>query len=152
MIRTIKRDVVAILLFSRDGKLFQGKRNPAHGGVWSDCWNIPGGGVEEGESKEDAIRRETLEETGVDISGYPLKLVDDVGFGSAEKTLRDTGERVVAEMKFTVYKVVLNQDAADVKLDFDEEFVEGRWSTIEEAKGLVLTPPTIELFQRLGYM
>ena len=96
--RTVKRDVVAILLFSKDGKLFQGMRDPAHGGVWPDCWNIPGGGVDEGEGKEDAVRRETLEETGVDISGYPLELVDDAGSGVTEKTLRETGGRVIVSI------------------------------------------------------
>ena len=150
--RTVKRDVVAILLFSKDGKLFQGMRDPAHGGVWPDCWNIPGGGVDEGEGKEDAVRRETLEETGVDISGYPLELVDDAGSGVTEKTLRETGERVIVSMKFTVYKVILNKNANDVKLNFGHEFVEGKWSTPEEAKKLKLTPPTIELFKRLGYI
>lgn len=150
--RTVKRNVVAILLFSRDEKIFQGLRDPAHGGVWPDCWNIPGGGVDDGESKEDAIRRETLEETGVNISKYPLEMVDDVGSGITEKTLRETGERVIVDMKFTVYKVVLDKNAADVKVNFDHEFIEGKWSTIEEAKKLKLTPPTIELFTRLGYL
>ena len=127
-------------------------RDPSHGGVWSDCWNIPGGGVEEGEGKEDAIRRETVEETGIDISAYPLELVDDVGSGVTEKTLRDSGERVIVDMKFIVYKVVLDKDAVDVQLKLDNEFAEGRWSTIEEAKQLRLTPPTVELFKRLGYL
>jgi 8-oxo-dGTP pyrophosphatase MutT (NUDIX family) len=149
--RELERDIVAILLFSKDGKFFQGRRDPAQGGVWADCWNIPGGGIEAGESKEDAIRRETLEETGVDISGYALELVDDAGTGSAEKTLRETGERVLVHMKFSVYKVVLHESAAEVPERFDHEFVEGRWSTIEEAKKLRLTPPTVALFERLGY-
>jgi 8-oxo-dGTP pyrophosphatase MutT (NUDIX family) len=149
--RTIKREVVAILLFSRDGKLFQGLRDPAHGGVWPDCWNIPGGGVDAGESKEEAIRRETLEETGVDISGYPLEMVDDRGAAITEKTLRETGERVMVDMTFTVYKVVLDNDASEIQTHFDHEFMEGKWSTIAEAKQLKLTPPTVELFKRLGW-
>ena len=99
--RTINREVVAILVFSKDGKIFQGLRDPSHGGVWPDCWNIPGGGVDAGESKEEAIQRETLEETGIDISTYHLELVDEKGSGMTEKTLRDSGERVLVDMKFT---------------------------------------------------
>ena len=47
---------------------------PDHPGVW--CW--PGGGVETGESPEDAARRELHEEAGIDFSG-PLRMVDDRG-------------------------------------------------------------------------
>jgi len=42
-----------------------------------EYWVIPGGGAEEGESLEDALKREVLEETG-------LKLVDHKLLGSDE--------------------------------------------------------------------
>ena len=32
------------------------------------CWEVPGGGVRAGESAENAVKREILEETGVDVS------------------------------------------------------------------------------------
>ena len=32
------------------------------------CWEVPGGGVRAGKSAEDAVKREILEETGVDVS------------------------------------------------------------------------------------
>jgi 8-oxo-dGTP diphosphatase len=38
------------------------------GGPFAGAWLLPGGGVETGESPEDAVRRETREETGCDLS------------------------------------------------------------------------------------
>ena len=39
------------------------------GGPFAGAWLLPGGGVEQGESPEDAVRRETLEETGCELTG-----------------------------------------------------------------------------------
>jgi ADP-ribose pyrophosphatase YjhB (NUDIX family) len=56
-LREIQRDIVSALIFAKDGKLFQGMKEPRKGGVYSDCWHIPGGGVEEDESKEEALKK-----------------------------------------------------------------------------------------------
>ena len=50
-----------------------------HEGIWEDrpFWTPPGGGVEFGESLEDALRREVTEETGVDIEVGPMRYVLD---------------------------------------------------------------------------
>lgn len=37
----------------------------------SHLWGFPGGGVEEGESHDDTLRREFLEETGLGVIGEP---------------------------------------------------------------------------------
>ncbi|MBI3114568.1 MAG: NUDIX hydrolase [Candidatus Harrisonbacteria bacterium] len=86
--RTIHRDIVGALIFSRDGKLLQALKDPKGGGVYPiECWHIPGGGVEEGETKEAALVREVREETGIDIAPYTIELLDDTNDGESEKTL-----------------------------------------------------------------
>ncbi len=151
--RTIQRDIVSALIFSKDGKLFQGMKDPALGGVYSDCWHIPGGGIDDGEDKISALIREVREETGIDISKYTINLVDDEGGGEAEKTLKDTGEKVLCQMKFNVYKVVIDDlNAADIKISLNDDLVKYIWSDISELSSLKLTPPSIKLFTRLGYL
>lgn len=53
--RTIKRKIVGAVIVSKDGKVFLAKGNPQIGGVYVDCWLIPGGGVEAGETGEQAV-------------------------------------------------------------------------------------------------
>jgi 8-oxo-dGTP diphosphatase len=38
------------------------------GGPFAGAWLLPGGGVEDGESPEEAVRRETREETGCELT------------------------------------------------------------------------------------
>ena len=56
--RTIKRDIAGAFIFSNDNHVLLGKN--IKGGVYEDLWVVPGGGIDEGESKVEAARRELL--------------------------------------------------------------------------------------------
>ena len=61
----LKRTAARVVVLDRDGHvLLLEARDPADAskGVW---WEIPGGGMERGESSVDAARRELFEETGI---------------------------------------------------------------------------------------
>jgi 8-oxo-dGTP pyrophosphatase MutT (NUDIX family) len=151
--RTIQRDVVAAMIFSADGKLLMARQNSKGGGVYIDCWHIPGGGVEEGETKEEAMLREIKEELSFDVSPYDMTRIDDGGKDTAEKTIKSTGERVLAEMKFSIYKIIIADKKSDqISIALDEELGEYGWFTLEEIKTVKLTPPSIVLFKKLGYI
>jgi len=152
VMRTIHREIVAALIFSKDGKLFQGMKNPKDGGVYANCWHLPGGGVEENENNLTALMREIREETGIVTSPEDAELVDDNGRGEAEKILKDTGEHVLCKMTFHVYKVVLDKNADDVPVRLGDDLVMYQWTNLADLKDLKLTPPSVELFTRLGYM
>lgn len=150
--REIQRDIVAAMIFSKDGKLFQGMKHPNKGGVYLDCWHIPGGGIDEGEDKVQALIREAKEETGIDIAPFKIELLDDKGNGVSEKVLKESGERVLCKMNFYVYKVVLDENAEDIKVSLDDDLAKYTWTKVEDLKSIKLTPPSVELFKGLGYL
>lgn len=150
--RTIERDIVAALLFSKDGKLLQARQAENKHRFYPGHWGIPGGGVEAGEERRTALNREFLEETGLDISKYEAELIDEAQ-GEGEKTLKDTDERVHCKMKFYTYKVIIDDRNADeIAVQLDDEHTEYCWSDISELKDMKLTPPSVALFKRLGYL
>ncbi len=79
--RTIQRNIVGAFIFSSDGKLLLGKNRK--GGVYPGLWTVPGGGIKEGETKLAALKREILEETGVDITDAKIERLEGVLTGAA---------------------------------------------------------------------
>jgi len=151
--RQINREIVSALIFSKDNKLFQGMKAPTKGGVYTDCWHLPGGGIDEGENSKQALIREIKEETGIDITPYKIELVDDIGRGESEKVLQDTGEKVWCKMKFNVYKVVIDdKNANEIKVTLDDDLEKYEWVDLADSSSRKLTPPSVELFKRLGYL
>ncbi len=146
--RTIQRDIVGAFIFSADNKLLLGKS--IDGGVYPDSWIVPGGGVEPGETRADAIKREVLEETGIDISDAVVEEMKDTLHGESEKVLRDTNEKVLVEMKFYNFKVSLAKNSTDIILAHDDDFVQSRWFSSSELKKIKLSPPTMASLKKLG--
>lgn len=150
--RTITRDIVGALIISSDNKVLLGRTAPKAGGVYSGKWVIPGGGIEPGETKLQALQREVREETQLDITGLKPELVDDAASGESEKNLKETGERVLVKMQFIDYRIVLNEPAAKSGAAPTEELVELVWVAFGDLPSTDLSPPTIELLKKLGYM
>jgi putative (di)nucleoside polyphosphate hydrolase len=69
------RPCAGIMLLNREGKVFVGQRLDALG----DAWQMPQGGIDEGEEPRDAALRELWEETGIEPH-----LVEIVTHSSAE--------------------------------------------------------------------
>ena len=148
--RTIKRDIAGGFIFSADDKLLIGKSYK--GGVYADHWVIPGGGFEENETGREALIREILEETGLDIAQAMIEELAHGGSGMSEKTLRETGERVIVEMQFYNFMVRLPHAAEAIIVQTQDDFVEAYWADRTELVDLKLSPPTVVTLQKLGYL
>lgn len=150
--RTIQRDIVSALIFSKDHKLLLVKKQPNGGGVYIDCWHIPGGGIDAKEEKIDALKREIMEEVGIDISSYAIELVSYTGRGASIKTLKETNEQVNVEMHFNVYEInITDKEHEDIHVVLEEnELSEYQWVALKEISSIKLTPPSVALFKKLG--
>jgi nucleoside triphosphatase len=146
--REIQRNIVGAVLLTQDNKILLGKQDK--GGVWDDCWHIPGGGIEEGESLEEALKREVLEETQIDISSWSTKLVSDQNSNKAEKILKETGEKVIVNMTFYDYLITTDKLSTEIELiKKGDGFSQLKWFDVSELKDLKLTPSEIVLFEKL---
>lgn len=150
--KEIFRTIVAALIWSKDGKLLMGKKDPLKGGVYSDCWHIPGGGIEKGETFEDALKREVLEETGLDISQNNIQPIPLVGQGQAEKILKETGEKFLCKMEFNHFEVVLDKNFDEVMLNPTDDLVEMKWFTKKELLNIKHIPGGKEMLIKAGYL
>ena len=89
-------------------------------GTFKNCWGLPKGGVDPGESPEDAVLRELFEETGLDGS--------IIGLSAVRSTISKDNPAV-----FLCYDVSV--EAGDIKKS-SEEICDIRWVRLEELKDL----------------
>jgi 16S rRNA (cytidine1402-2'-O)-methyltransferase len=97
---------------------------------WSGLWGIPGGKPKFGESSEEALRREVLEETGLEI--------DEIEFVLVQDCVQST--EFYREAHFVLLNYTCRTGTTEVTLNDEAE--EFRWVTMKEAFELPLNTPT----------
>ncbi len=147
--RIIRRDVVGGFIFSKDNYILLGKSNR---GTYAGKWIIPGGGIEIGESHLQALKREILEETGIDISGEDVERMNIELTGESTKFLKDTGEEVLGKYKFFNYIIRLRKSSKDVDVVAGDDYSEPTWHKLKDLDKLDLPEPSIISLKHIGIL
>ena len=145
--RTIHRKIVGAFIFSNDDHILLGKS--IKGGVYQGVWLVPGGGIDKGETAEQAIVREVSEELGLDISLYPTNRMNITGTGISEKILRDTGEKVIVEMAFINFRVDIHCPADKIHFKLEDDLSEAKWIKFSDLKNLDFSPAVKEVLKHI---
>lgn len=97
---------------------------------WSNLWGIPGGKIKLGETAEDALRREIMEETGLEIANIRFVIVQDCIDSK--------------EFHRKAHFVLLNYtcDSQGGKVTLNDEAQEYQWLPASEALKIPLNTPT----------
>lgn len=137
------RPNIGIMLFNASGRVWLGRRvgdfadideYAGEKGHWR--WQMPQGGIDEGESYEEAAFRELKEETGVSsarlILMTPGWLVYDFPAGYKKKDWRGQRQKWAA--------MIFEGEESEIDLEADEiqEFDDWRWADLEEAPSLIV--------------
>jgi 8-oxo-dGTP diphosphatase len=130
----VARLVVAAVIVDGEGRVFVHRRGPERL-LFPDCWDLPGGHVEEGESPLDALHREVLEETGWRVR----RIVAELG------ELFWTGDDGVHRRELD-YLVEVDGDLDAPRLEWPDH-VEFAWISFGELDRLMeeWTPPNADI-------
>ena len=119
-------------------------RKPKERGVFPGQWALPGGGIEEGETVEIALRREVMEEVGLEITDLrPLFFSE----GAYPKKFPD-GTRKSIYMVFLMFECL----ATSPQVQLNEEFEAHCWVSPGDLGEFDLNLETARTFTRMGLL
>ena len=133
------RPCVGVMLVNADGKVFVGRRIDNKEGDW---WQMPQGGVDEGEDLEAAALRELAEETGA--KAEHVTLIDR----TKEPIRYDLPEELIGKLWGGKYRgqeqiwflARFSGDDADIDLEAHDpaEFCDWKWVEAEQLPELIV--------------
>jgi putative (di)nucleoside polyphosphate hydrolase len=135
------RPCVGITIFNPEGKVFIGKRRFFSKSIKNKdyIWQMPQGGIDQGESLKQALYRELFEETGCQILPIIASIdgwlyYDFPDFVKSDNFFYAKGQKQKWFLLFLDKDHLVNIEA----LGEEREFVDWKWCSLEEAVELVI--------------
>jgi 8-oxo-dGTP diphosphatase len=143
--RQIMRSAACGLAVRPDGTFLLTQRNSPQTPIWHLKWNIPGGGIEWGETPEETLRREFSEEIGV----VPKVLYTRPLPVTALWYSKNTGYHTDAHILLLTYLVDIGEQEIDLTNDPEQETAAYKWFTLPELTDFDTLPQTKETVKTL---
>lgn len=135
----MKTRVIVSAVIERDRDLLFGKKK-VNVGPYPNTWHLIGGGVDDGESLTDAIKREIKEEAGIEV-----EISRSLGFDE------DYEPNKHGEITHYIFLMFLAKYVSgEIKADDDIEKLE--WISKDKLSEIELNKPSIKLFKQMGYL
>lgn len=129
------RPCVGIALFNHDGKVFVGERIDTPG-----AWQMPQGGIDEGESVEDAAFRELGEEVGTN-QGVIIKIAEEkLRYDLPDDKIQKlwNGKYRGQEQTWVAMRFTGNDSDIDLNSFREPEFTNWQWVDIRDTLNLIV--------------
>ena len=130
-------EVVAAVIRDDEGRIFATQRGY---GEWKDWWEFPGGKIEPGESREQALRREIREELAADIEVGELLRTIDYDYPQFHLTMHCFKCRLKEQSPMT------NEQSSFTLLEHEA----AKWLAPNELPSVRWLPADIELIESLS--
>ena len=134
----MKTRVVAATVIEKQGRFLFGRKGKDVP-PYPNKWLILGGGMREGESIHEALRREIREEAGIEIDD-----IEPLGFDE------DTGIRKGEEVHFIFLQFMSRWKSGEPRPG--DDIFELKWADKSDIPGIDFSKPTVKLFRRIGFL
>lgn len=137
------RPCVGVMLINQAGLVWIGKRHPDTGTDETYCWQMPQGGIDDGETPLDAARRELFEETSIRTTSLIAEAPNWISYdyppevARSKRTTRYRGQT----QKWFAFRFEGDEAEIDILNPPDghkPEFCEWRWARASELPDLII--------------